>query len=49
MYTSLVLLFMFAFIFVGISAFSLGGSFNSVVNSLVINQKFMYDLLKLFY
>lgn len=34
-YTALVLLFLFAFIFVGIAAFSLGGSFGSVVNSTI--------------
>jgi hypothetical protein len=35
------LLVIFAFIFIGISAFSIGGSFGSVVNSAVKNSIFL--------
>lgn len=34
-YLSIILLLLFAFIFVGIEAFALGGSFGAIINSLI--------------
>jgi len=34
-FLSVVLLLLFAFIFVGIEAFALGGSFGAIINSLI--------------
>lgn len=38
-YLSIVLLLLFAFIFLGIKAFAIGGSFGSVINSIITAGK----------
>lgn len=41
-YLCIILLLLFAFIFLGIEAFSIGGSFGSVINSLMAVGKIIY-------